>query len=187
MTTRRDEGHADESTRERILRHAIKRFSTQSYNTTGLREIAADAGVDVAWVHRSFGSKEKLFAECVRASIAEESAFRDFGPQTFQRLLDKFVSTSDEPEPRSIDILIHSMTSPEASGIIRELGDELVLAPLAKAAGPGREVKATVLLSAFFGIAIMRDIIGMKSLTDADPEEIRTLLAKFIEDAMGEP
>ncbi len=59
---------ANDTTRDRILKAAILRFSTHSYDHTGLRDIAADVGVDMAYVHRSFGSKEKLFYEAVKAS-----------------------------------------------------------------------------------------------------------------------
>jgi len=47
-----------QSTVDRILAAAVKRFATNSYEATGLRDIASDAGVDVAYVHRRFGSKE---------------------------------------------------------------------------------------------------------------------------------
>lgn len=44
---------ANDTTRERILKAAILRFSAHSYDNTGLRDIAADVGVDMAYVHRS--------------------------------------------------------------------------------------------------------------------------------------
>ena len=37
----------EDTTRERILKAAILRFSTHSYEETGLRDIAADVGVDI--------------------------------------------------------------------------------------------------------------------------------------------
>lgn len=58
------------ATRRRIIDAAAARFARQSFEETGLREIAADAGVDVAYVHRSFGSKERLFEETLRQSLS---------------------------------------------------------------------------------------------------------------------
>ena len=62
----------EDTTRERILKAALLRFSTHSYEETGLRDIASDVGVDMAYVHRSFGSKEKLFREAVKAMLRPE-------------------------------------------------------------------------------------------------------------------
>lgn len=45
------------ATRDRILNAAILRFARSSYESVGLRDIAADAGVDVAYVHRLFWFK----------------------------------------------------------------------------------------------------------------------------------
>jgi len=66
-------------TRERILEAAIRQFSRRSYEQTGLRDIATDVGVDVAYVHRCFGSKENLFAEALRAAIGADHIFSSSG------------------------------------------------------------------------------------------------------------
>ncbi|MFD2029187.1 TetR/AcrR family transcriptional regulator [Ancylobacter dichloromethanicus] len=49
------------TTRQTILTAAAKRFASASYDEVSLRDISADVDVDVAYVHRSFGSKENLF------------------------------------------------------------------------------------------------------------------------------
>ncbi|MFD2029247.1 helix-turn-helix domain-containing protein [Ancylobacter dichloromethanicus] len=68
----RSTARAAAAKREQILEAAILRFARQSYEDTSLRAIAADVGVDVAHVHRSFGSKELLFAEAIRATTRPE-------------------------------------------------------------------------------------------------------------------
>jgi AcrR family transcriptional regulator len=45
------------------------RFTRTSYEQTGLRDIAADVGIDVAYVHRCFGSKKRLFAKAGNARV----------------------------------------------------------------------------------------------------------------------
>ena len=75
MPTRIIRPTAEDTTRERILKAAMLRFSTYSYEETGLRDIATDVGVDTAYVHRSFGSKEKLFREAVDAIVRPEMWF----------------------------------------------------------------------------------------------------------------
>ena len=57
------------ATRSAILEAATRRFAFEGYQNAGVREIAADAGVDAAMVNRYFGSKEGLFAEVVECAF----------------------------------------------------------------------------------------------------------------------
>jgi AcrR family transcriptional regulator len=52
-------------TKEKIMEHAAKLFAEQGYAATSLRQIIADAGVNLAAVHYHFGSKEELLDELV--------------------------------------------------------------------------------------------------------------------------
>lgn len=51
--------------KEIIIESALKLFSTKGFEGTSVREIAADAGVNVAMINYYFGSKEKLFESVV--------------------------------------------------------------------------------------------------------------------------
>jgi AcrR family transcriptional regulator len=57
-----------EATRRDLLRAARRRFTVLGYDRTTTREVAADAGVNVALISRYFGSKEGLFAEVIEGS-----------------------------------------------------------------------------------------------------------------------
>src|SRR5882757_1104529 len=57
------------ATRSAIFEAATRRFAYQGYQSAGVREIAADAGVDAAMVNRYFGSKEGLFAEVIERAF----------------------------------------------------------------------------------------------------------------------
>lgn len=54
--------------RDAVQRVAARMFSSKGFNATGVREIAAEAGVDPALVIRYFGSKEKLFLRTMTMS-----------------------------------------------------------------------------------------------------------------------
>jgi AcrR family transcriptional regulator len=58
-------------TREALLEAARRRFSRQGYSSTTLREIADEAGVNVALIGRYFNSKEGLFAACLSQAVSE--------------------------------------------------------------------------------------------------------------------
>lgn len=59
----------DESAPARILRAAARLYTTQGFEGTSIREIAAAAGVTKPLVHYHFGSKEQLFSSLLRESI----------------------------------------------------------------------------------------------------------------------
>ena len=54
------------SGKERILNAAMLLFARMPYSDTSLRDIAA-AEVDVAYVHRAFGSKAEIFRHALLA------------------------------------------------------------------------------------------------------------------------
>ena len=65
------------ATRQRILQAAMIRFARHPYEDARLRDIAADAEIDVAMVHRAFGSKEQLFVEVVRAAFQARTSIEE--------------------------------------------------------------------------------------------------------------
>ena len=61
MSTGRSRNAAQ--TRADILDAARRRFGSDGYQTTTLRAVAADVGIDPALIIRYFGTKQELFAE----------------------------------------------------------------------------------------------------------------------------
>jgi AcrR family transcriptional regulator len=59
-------------TRKALLDAASRRFAVDGYASTTVRDIADDAGVNVALISRYFGSKEGLFEACL-VNLVEES------------------------------------------------------------------------------------------------------------------
>jgi AcrR family transcriptional regulator len=52
-------------TRDKLLQTAERLFSEQGFDATSLRQIIAEAGVNLAAIHYHFGSKEELLDEVV--------------------------------------------------------------------------------------------------------------------------
>jgi AcrR family transcriptional regulator len=61
------------ATRADLLRAARRRFARDGYDRASVRDIAADAGVNIALISRYFGSKDALFAE----ALADAGWFRE--------------------------------------------------------------------------------------------------------------
>src|SRR4051812_16936683 len=57
-------------TKQKILNAAERLFADQGYSATSLRQIIADAGVNLASVHYHFGSKEELLHDLILRKAA---------------------------------------------------------------------------------------------------------------------
>ncbi len=82
-----------EATKARILEAATQLFATQGRAGTGLREIAAHAGVSQSLVSHYFGGKDRLYRAVLRGVI-----------ERLRSLVSGFVGevTQGAPDPRSV-------------------------------------------------------------------------------------
>ena len=74
MTERRGRGRpkdTDTDTSAAISRAALQRFAAQGFEATSLREIAGDAGVDVALISYRFGGKQGLWKDIISQAGAD--------------------------------------------------------------------------------------------------------------------
>jgi AcrR family transcriptional regulator len=152
------------ATRAAILAAARQRCLRESYDSVGLRDIAGDAGVDVALISRYFGGKEGLFREIVsdedKPKIFREPKSVDELPDFLAKLV---VEDADEDLQKRMEmfiIMLRSASSPKAGEIIRDLVHLDVLGPLTELIGGDQgEFRATMLLSILMGIGVLRTIM----------------------------
>ena len=122
--------------KETIIESAIKLFGTKGFEGTSVREIAGDAGVNVAMINYYFGSKEKLFEKSVEYKAAylqglfselvinkeltaiekmdiviDQTIERKFSNSVFHHLLHRELSLQHRPQLRDAisDILLKNM------------------------------------------------------------------------------
>lgn len=166
-------------TKERILDAAIRRFARYSYEDTGLRDIAADAQVDVAYVHRSFGSKERLFAEAVRATVrADRLLLVGKGDQAAHLARQVFLrdNRSQGAEIGPLDIVIRSLSSPAAATVLREFILEDFINPLSKDLDDPAEIRAALIGALLTGLGILRNVLEIKALRETAGGSLEDLL-----------
>ncbi|AHK04996.1 MULTISPECIES: TetR/AcrR family transcriptional regulator [Rhizobium/Agrobacterium group] len=159
------------STRERILDAAISWFSSHSYEATGLRDIAALAEVDVAYVHRCFGSKKQLFAEAVRAQIKPEELLQSSTGEDIAASLTALVFAHDGARDRGeigpFDIMNHSLSSADARDILREFITVEVIPLFAERIHVSCPIRAASLIVAYLaGLGMLRNVIDIEPLRD---------------------
>lgn len=176
------------ATRDRLLGCATKRFLQESYENVGLRDIAGDAGVDVALVGRYFGSKEQLFREVLRKDGDWEAlaAKTDDLPSLLAELAAASDLTRDASHIERLLIMLRSASSPQASALVRSAFDEDVLGPLAALlSGPQPQVRAAMAMSVLMGTTIMRTIMMLDVLHECDSGAFKARLTTLLTSALS--
>jgi len=172
------------TTRAAILDAAKARFVRESYDNVGIRDIAADVGVDPALVFRYAGSKEELFAEVLSCSgDAREIWGGDrstFGARAARALIDEPQNTG---KLEAILIMLRSASSPKAQDVIRaSMGERFHRFAVECLGGPDADVRAALIGSVMMGSAIHRSIKGTRWLADPAKKDLyRELLAEVLQ------
>lgn len=176
------------ATREALLVAARRRFIEESYDAVGLREIAADAGIDVSLVHRYFGSKEGLFRAVLQSGKKKFNG--DVRAEQLPAFLAETIVNQDgEPNSEHTDrllIILRSASSAKAAEIVRESMREDVLEPIARLLdGDNPELRASLCMALFMGTKVQRTIMGVGPLCECDPEIFRSKLVRMFEVALN--
>lgn len=173
---------SDLTTRERILRAAMVRFSNGSYEDTGLRDIANVVRVDVSYVHRCFGSKKALFTEALTQAL-RDADFLSVNSNTLGEHLTANIHElrGDEgTSARAINIVMHSLSSREARPILRDAVTNGFIDPLLdNFAGITRE-KAILAIAILAGFGICSNVLHLDLFENSDNKEPEEQLAQEI-------
>jgi AcrR family transcriptional regulator len=192
MTPASESGRAPGNTtgKERILTSAMLLFTRMPYSDTSLRDIAAAAGVDVAYVHRSFGSKAEIFRQALLTlgPLDDIAAPQSDGPAMIRRLCNlAFVCCPQKLEDvRPLHLLVQSSLCSEAHNIITEFIDASLALPLSRAFGhldSGRAHFAISLLSGFVTHRAILEPQGLLAIPEADQ---RRMLETALMNAMSD-
>jgi AcrR family transcriptional regulator len=174
------------ATRAAILASARKAFAQKGYDGAGVREIAAGAGVTAVLVNRYFGSKEKLFAEVCADTMATPMvlAADNLAADDMARHMAEALVEITETGAAPLDgfmILLHSASSRTAAKIGRAEIEKHHFKTLAGALdGELVPQRAALMLGLVAGFQVMRQMIGLSSLTKAKPADLVELLTPLI-------
>lgn len=178
------------ATRQAILDSARREFARSGYAGAGVREIAAGAGATAMLVNRYFGSKEELFAEAVAASMKAPTIL---APENLAsgRFADVFAETlveitgKDREMLEGFAMMLRSASSERAAEIARDQIEAGHLNTLAQMiGGPDATERAGIVLALVAGIQMMRQMIGLSALADADPEKLVDILKPVLRDLL---
>ena len=139
-------------TRARILEAAQTIFAEKGYSQTGLREIAAQAGVVSSLLVKYFRTKANLFEEALASSLREDLHLDD-KPHFAERLMKALI----DPNMRVVApaMIALSLGDEEARDISSRVARQYIIAPLAAWIGPPHgEARAASAMMLSVGFAI---------------------------------
>jgi AcrR family transcriptional regulator len=163
-------------TRGAVLEAARARFAAHGYDGTKLRDIAADADVDVALVSYHFGSKDQLFAAALALDVNParlvEELTRDGVDGLGERLLRRLLELLDGDRGTPFVGLVRSAaTNEQAAALLREFVERELLVRLAGAIeSPEPKLRAALTGSQLVGVIMARYVVRIGPLVRADRE-----------------
>ena len=182
------------ATRRALLLAARTRFTRLGYDRTTLRDVAADAGVNLALIKRYFGSKEGLFKAALASTprfLGGESGFPR-GRAALAEALSRQLAAGAWTECGEHPVLMLRRDSGDEQGAelrrraLAEFGRQ-VLEASGAAPGPDAELRAELLVALGVGVAVVRSAVGLRPLADATPEDLLGPLRDVVEGLLRPP
>ncbi|WP_426513821.1 TetR family transcriptional regulator [Dactylosporangium sp. McL0621] len=177
-----------EQTRQALLDVAIGRFARDGYSSTTVRDIADEAGVNVALINRYFTSKEGLFEACLAAAVtdlrreSDNTSVAAVAPAMAHRIAS---SAHDGRLPDMLLLLLRSSGDGRADAIRRDFV-HTITERMATAAGghpPGDRaalLRAQILLAAALGMTLLRSSMGVQPLVAATEQDLTEPLSDLV-------
>ena len=177
-----------QATRAAILEAAKTQFARLGYDRAALRDIAAEAGADVALIKRYFGGKEALFTEALKDSISPDR-LRGWDRASFAREVATTMAgavPADEARTHSFQFLLRAATSPTTAPLLNLAVQERFLEPIRHwLGGEDAQPRARVLAAVFIGCLVERLIRG-EALTGRERDVFIERVASTFEALLGD-
>jgi AcrR family transcriptional regulator len=163
--------HGRDEVRAAVIRAARRRFATEGL-TASLRDIAADANVNLGLVHRHFGSKDALIL-AVFTQAAEAGRERFASAQRFDEGIETLLHSAagDDAYSRMLALMLLAGADPH------DLQHEFPTIARLIELGEGDDARAVVLLAALATLAwpIFRDHLTLAAGYDSADDALAEL------------
>jgi AcrR family transcriptional regulator len=172
------------ATRQAILEAASSRFTAESYDQVGIRDVARDVGVDPALISRYFGSKEDLFRavidECGNGKDLMDEDRATFGERVAHELV---YGPRNENKLAWLLIMLRSASSPKAAEVIQRASSEGFFQPFTDwLGGEDAAIRVRIMAGLMMGSTIGRDLTGGLNMTPPECERLKARTAKILQD-----
>ena len=175
-------------TRDAILDSARQNFGDNGYDSTSIRRVAQDAGVDPALVHHYFGTKEQLFVAAMELPLNPADMIRPIlqgDPDRLgERLLRTFLSVWDSEEMRApmLAMIRSAVQNEQAATMVREFVEGVIVARAIETLDVDNvQWRASLVSSQVLGLVIVRYIIKVEPLASASQDEVVAAIAPTVQ------
>ncbi|WP_440710178.1 TetR/AcrR family transcriptional regulator [Herbiconiux sp. YIM B11900] len=185
------------ATKRALVRAARRRFATDGYRATTVRQIAADAGVNVALINRYFVSKDGLFEACMARTSDELDSQTPSRPSdlesVIERLVTHVVNAPDGDDPLQLLLLLRSSGDENANRIRRRTLEHFTQR-LAAAAGWKADdpetapilLRAQLAIATMLGTVMLRTSAAVQPVATAGHDELADPLARIFRGLLGD-
>ncbi|MFI7498215.1 TetR/AcrR family transcriptional regulator [Streptomyces sp. NPDC049687] len=169
------------ATRQALLGAARGRFTRLGYDRTTLRDVAADAGVNLALIKRYFGSKEGLFKAALATAprfLGGEGGFPG-DPAALAEALSRQLAAGAWAEfgEHPVLMLLRDSGDEQVDDLRRHALEDFSRQVLAASGGrsaPEDEelLRAQLLVALGVGVAVLRSAVGLQPLGGATSDDL---------------
>lgn len=181
------------ATRLLLVQAARRRFAFDGYRATTVRDIAGDAGVNVALINRYFGSKEGLFRACldrvVRDLGAEETSEQGL-ERALTGIITHIVRAPTDDDSLQLMLLLRSSGDDGADAIRRETlrrYAERLAGTVGAAVSEELLVRAEIALAVVLGMSMLRQSTAVEPLASADDAVVSAALEDALRALLAPP
>jgi AcrR family transcriptional regulator len=179
-----------DDTRRRILRAARQRFTTDGYERTTIRAVAADASIDPSMVMRYYGSKEGLFAAAtafdLRLPDLRAIAPEDRGAALVRHFFSRW---EGDAEDDALRVLLRSAATNEPAALRIRTIFQRQLVPAVAAVCPEREAaeRAGLMATQMLGLAYCRYVLRLPPVAELSIERLVARIGPTIQRYLSGP
>jgi AcrR family transcriptional regulator len=173
------------TSRKDILDAARHLFAERGFEATGVRDIAAMAGVDPAMINHHFGNKEKLFLAILESPVDPrvhiETVLLGPNESMAERLLTTMLTVWDSPVGvAGVAVMRTGLHSEWGASLLREFLVNRALAPIVAALNlPAEEARwrTSLLASQMAGLIITRYVLKLEPLASMPRDRVVAAVA----------
>lgn len=170
-------------TRERIIAAAQRIFSSQSYASARLSEVASEAEINQALITRYFGSKEKLYESALIDILRKQEGRQARTGEKEGELIVRSILTEDPESPDPLPMIIWASGDHTARLIARDVMAQEIVSPLARWLGsPDGDIRAAQILALCAGVFTYRNLMPL----DCFSGQMHPQARRWLEDVIQE-
>lgn len=169
------------ATRARLLDAARALFLRQGYQATGLREVAAMAGVDVTLVRRYFGSKQQLFAEATDVSENVDRIRQAADDVVGGELIENVLRARRDVDAPLFALLRSSGDADVVARVNAQLENGLTRNLARRITADHPRVRADMVTALLLGIGVQRALLKKEPIASARDSDIAEVFLEAFE------